>query len=85
MQAQKTAAGEEANGQRQQKKEERRELAPFDFFHGLFDQKEPEQEERQDKDCRGLVPEVFLAEEIPDEVQAQVEDDQKIDNTHVCL
>jgi hypothetical protein len=76
VQAQETAAGEEADGQGQQKKEQRRELTSLDFFHGLFNQKEPEQEECQDKDSRGLAPEVFLAEEIPDQVKAQVEDHQ---------
>ncbi len=85
MEAQKAAAGEEADGQGQKKKENCRELISLDVFHGLLNQKEPEQKERQDKNRRGLAPEIFLAEEMPGQMHAQGEDNQKIDETHGFL
>ncbi|MDH7513800.1 MAG: hypothetical protein QHH14_12710 [Clostridiales bacterium] len=85
MKAQKAASGEEADGQSQKKKESCRELISLDFFHGLFNQKEPEQKERQDKNRGGLAQEIFLAEEMPGQVSAQVKNYQKIDRAHGCL
>jgi hypothetical protein len=72
MHSPKAAAGKKAEDPGHEKKKNGRECSPFDSFHGLLYQEEPEEKKRQDKSGPGLAPGFFLAEEMPEEMKAQV-------------
>jgi hypothetical protein len=66
------AAGKEAEDTGQEEEESRRDCRPLDLVHRLLDQEEPEEKERQDENGPGLAPRLFLAEEMPEKMKAQV-------------
>jgi hypothetical protein len=51
----------------------------------LFDQQKAEEEEGEDKSDGHLAANFFLAQEKPEEVKAEIEDDEMIEKAHCCL
>jgi hypothetical protein len=78
MHGSEAAAGKEAEGSGQHQGQDGRGGSSKNFSYHLFDQEEPEEKERQDESGSGLVPRLFPAEKIPDEMETQVEDDEVV-------
>jgi len=78
MHGSEAAAGKEAEGSGHHQGQDGRGGSSKDFSYHLFDQEEPEEKERQDEGGSGLVPRLFPAEKIADEMETQVEDDEVV-------
>jgi len=63
--AEKFEGGEKTDNQDKKKKKTGDKLT-FYVFHGLFNQKKTEKKHYENKSSANLIPELFLAKEIPD-------------------
>jgi hypothetical protein len=79
MHGQEAAAGEEAERSGERKEENGRGRSSVGSWAHLFNQEETEEKERQDESGAGLLPGFFLAEHVTDMVEAQVEDDEVVE------
>jgi hypothetical protein len=70
MHGPEASAGKVAEDTGQEEEESSRERRRLDSVHGLLDQEEPEEKEGQDESGPGLAPWLFLAEEMPEKMEA---------------
>jgi hypothetical protein len=75
-----TAAGKETEDPRHEEEKNSRESSPFECFHRLLDQEKAKEKERQNEGGSSLALCLLLAEEMPEKMKAQVQDDQMVEN-----
>jgi hypothetical protein len=77
--AQKAPPGEDAEEPGKEKEERGRTESAFDLFHSSLDQEEAKEKKRQDEGGPCLAPYFLLADDIPEEMEAQVKDDKMVE------
>jgi hypothetical protein len=82
---QEAASGDQAEHRCQEQTKCSAEKPGFVLSHFLLDPKKTEEEKHEDQGGTELAPNFFLAHEKPEQMKAEIEDDEMIENAHGSL